>query len=202
MYRAYCRSATQASCNPASIGIGLAVLVLAYLAHGLIGTVISHESAIVHVFLVAAATVLSCVAGLLLVQAMRTVVRAVGTHVSPACPVPARSRTATAAAPAGAVLLGVRRDGTPVTADVPAGSYTWRLRPPADERLPGKSDLVTGKVNWDAMRLAQSLPPDPDAVEAAAMNAEADVLADDEAGIVVSEHGGIYVLAGDDGTAP
>jgi hypothetical protein len=187
IYRAYCRSVTQASCNPGAIGIGLAVLVLAYLAHGLIGTVIAHESAIVHGFLVAAATILSCVAGLLLIQAMRTIVRAVGTHVSPACPVPVRAKPATAAAPAGTVPLGVRRDGTPVTADVPAGSWTWKIRPPAGERLPGKSDLITGgKLDR----------PVPVLKDMAGMHADANALRDGDLDFAV-HHGDIYEMAGD-----
>ena len=169
VYRAYCRSVTQANCDPRGI---LIALVLFAVAFGVRQEVITHESAIVHGFLVLAATVLSCVAGLLLIQAMRTVVRAVGQHYAPACPVPASQRA----------LIGEHADGAPATAGaapqpVPVSrrgepAFTYTLRPPAET-------TVTAA----------------DAAALAGMKADADALADDDMEILVNRHGTMFECA-------
>jgi hypothetical protein len=174
IYRAYCRSCMQANCDPRGIFIALVIFAVAF---GLRQAVVMHESTIVHGFLVVAATALSLAAGFLLIQAMRTVVRAVGQHYAPACPVPA------APAP-GRVIIGEYADGSPATAPVPVPvsrpgepAFTYTLREPL-ERVPGKSDLVTPRV-----------------ADMAGMAAEADALAHDDMEILVSRHGTMFECA-------
>jgi hypothetical protein len=199
IYRAYCRSCTQANCDPRGIFVALVIFAVAI---GVRQEVAAHESAIVHGFLVVAATVLSLAAGILLIQAMRTVVRAVGQHYAPACAVPGKPRTA--AAPAGTVPIGVRRDGIPVIAS--PGDYTWRIRPPAvTERLPGKSDVLSPPPGVPPLReMDPADAPEPllhraargaaaTPADMAAMHADADALRDGELDFAVHK-GGLYVM--------
>jgi hypothetical protein len=79
LYRAYCRAAAQASCNPAVMAGGIFLLVMAYLVSTWVYT---HQHALLVAMREAAAVVLCGVAFALIGQALRMVMTARGTHYS------------------------------------------------------------------------------------------------------------------------
>lgn len=164
IYRAYCRSVTQANCAPYAIVI--AVVVMCMLVLGIDRLVAEHLAQVIAVARDTAAVVLCGIAAILLARSAQAVAAAKGTHYS------YRLRTIGKPAPApGRTIIGEHADGTPATAEAPAGSYTWKIRPPA----PGKPDRVT-----------------PLAADMAGMAAEADALRDGDMEVLVSPRGSIF----------
>ena len=183
LYAAWCRSCGQANCDPRAIGVCLLILAGAYGARQL---TVQHENTIMHGLRIAAASIMAMAAAVLLLWAMRMVMRATGQHHAPACAIPRRKIRTAPVPPAGTI---------PVPADVPAG-YTWRIRPPEQEPvtepveepaaspepelLPwaaggGKSDLIT-----------------PHVADMTAMAAEAEALEHGDLDVLVSPAGTIF----------
>ena len=183
LYAAWCRSCGQANCDPRAIGVCLVIFAVAF---GIGPAIARHESAIVHGIRIAAASILAVTAVMMLLWAMRMVMRATGQHHAPACAIPRRKTRTVPVPPAGTI---------PVPADVPAG-YTWRIRPPEQEPvaepveepaaspepelLPwaaggGKSDLIT-----------------PHVADMTAMAAEAEALKHGDLDVLVSPAGTIF----------
>jgi hypothetical protein len=177
VYRAYCRSATQANCAPWVMA--LAVFLMLALVIGVDRFVAQHLPQIIAAARDAAAVVLCAIAAALLARTATAVAKARGSHYS------YRLRTISKPVPApGRFVIGEHADGTPATADVtpqpvrvtrpgqPAYSYT--LHEPL-EHVPGKSDLVT-----------------PVAADMAGMSADADALRDGDMDVLVSPRGSIF----------
>jgi hypothetical protein len=176
LYRAYCRSCTQANCAP-YVMLGCAVIVI-LLAFG-VSSAGQHVAQLIMIGRDIAAGALTGLAAVIGVRACRAVAAATGSHYS------YRIRVLPVPAP-GHLTAGESGDGTPVTVPVPVRAparegqpaFTYTLHEPL-EHVPGKSDLIT-----------------PLAADLAEMGADADALADDSSGIVVGADGAVYELIG------
>lgn len=185
IYRAYCRSVTQANCAPYVL-LG-AVVLMCVLVLGIDRFAVAHLTQVITVARDTAAVILCGIAAVLLARSARAVATAKGTHYSyhlRVFPVPAPGR----------IVIGEHADGTPATADVAAGAYTWKIRPPAPGRVPGKSDLVS---QWAAGDEAAGLTGrDGNRVkwtaDATEMAADADALRDGDMEVLISPRGSIF----------
>lgn len=183
-YRAYCRSVNQASCAPWAMVIAV-FLMLAFVL-GVGHAVETHASETIAVARGTAAALLCASAAVIGLTLLRLTAGARGTHFSyhvGVIPQPER------------VIIGEHADGSPATAEV--GSYTWKIRPPAPERVPGKSDLVSQRAAED--EAAGLIQRDGNRVkwtaDATSMKADADALADDNMEILVNRHGTVFECA-------